>query len=330
MLFTQLNFAQKTDIVFLQNGDRLTGEIKQLEFGKLSLSTDDAGTIYIQWDKIKSLITDKIFEVELTDGRLYYGSIDSTDNEEQLLIKGVRENIKLFKRFIVSLTHIRQTFWQILKGDVNFGISFTKASGVGQLVIGTRANYTTRRFLTELDLNSVITTTENKPVSRKQDISITQKGFMKYRWFWLARLGAEENTQLGLQLRTSLGGGFGNNLIQSNQDLLYAIGGVLVNREWFVDSTAAKDNLEAIVGGSYLKFLYDHPKINLETKLNIWPSLSNLGRVRMQFNTDLNWEIIIDLYWVLSFYFNFDNKPQSTSASQSDYRIDTSFKYEFN
>ncbi len=326
--FVQFAFAQKTDIVFMPNGDKITGEIKRLDLGVLVLSTDDAGTINIKWDKIKFITTDKIFEVELQDGRIYYGSIGAADSNEQLIIKGITLEHKLFKRYIVKLTRIKKTFWEILDGYMKLGISFTKASEVGEFIFGANGKYRTKNYNTELNLNSVITTTTDRPASRKQDVSLTLQGLMEHRWFWAAIMSAEENTELGIQLRTSIGAGVGNYLIQSNRSLLYALGGVLVNREWFVDSTAAKFNLEALFSTSYQVFIYDHPKLNLETSLNILPSIINLGRVRMDFNAELNWEILIDFYWVLSFYINFDNKPQSKSASQTDYRIDTSFKYE--
>jgi hypothetical protein len=38
----------KSDTVWLTNGDRVTGEIRQLEHGKLRMSTDSMGTISIE------------------------------------------------------------------------------------------------------------------------------------------------------------------------------------------------------------------------------------------------------------------------------------------
>ena len=66
-------FAQKTDVVILRNGDRLTGEIKKLERGKLKYKTDDMSDVYIEWDKVKSLTTNNTLEVELRTGEKYYG-----------------------------------------------------------------------------------------------------------------------------------------------------------------------------------------------------------------------------------------------------------------
>ena len=52
LFFFEAAWAQKTDIIALKNGDRITGEVKELKFGKLEYSTDDVETIFIEWDKV--------------------------------------------------------------------------------------------------------------------------------------------------------------------------------------------------------------------------------------------------------------------------------------
>jgi hypothetical protein len=323
----QYSYAQREDIVILKNGDHITGEIKRLELGILVFKTDDIETINIKWDKIKSVQTKNIYEIELQDGRVYYGSIWPGATEDALIIKGVTAENRLFMPFIVKITRIKESFWEILDGYVKLGVSFTKANQIGQLSFGFSGNYRTKKSLTELTANSVITTTEDQPTSRKQDISLTYRRFLEKKWFWAGLIGAEENTELGIQLRTTIGGGVGNIFVQTNLNWLYGLAALTVNREWFIDSTAAVNNIEGLLNGQYQLFIYDHPQVSLATTLSIFPSITNLGRVRSDFNVDLDWEIIIDFYWVLSFYFNYDSKPTST-ASKTDYRIETSFKYE--
>jgi len=182
------------------------------------------------------------------------------------LIKGVTLEYKLFKRYIAALTGIKQTFWEILEGSVKLGFSFTKAGGIGEFIFGTTGKYRTKEYFTRLNLNSVITTTTDKHTSRKQDATLSLQGFMQHKWFWAAIMSAEENTQLGIQLRNSICGGFGNYLIQSNRNLLFSQGGILVNREWFVDSTKAQFNLEALFGTNYMIFILNRPQLKLEKK----------------------------------------------------------------
>jgi hypothetical protein len=79
--------APKTDVIVLVNGDRLTGEVKGLERGKLSFKTDATGTIQVEWDKVASLQSGQYLQVELTSGLRYAGRAPQHDREGQLLIR---------------------------------------------------------------------------------------------------------------------------------------------------------------------------------------------------------------------------------------------------
>ncbi|NNJ53753.1 MAG: DUF481 domain-containing protein, partial [Ignavibacteriaceae bacterium] len=258
-------YAQREDIVIMQNGDNITGEIKRLELGILILKTDDMETISIKWDKVRSVQTKNIYAIELQDGRVYYGSIWPGDIEGSLIIKGVTAENRLFMEFIVKITRIKESFWDILDGYIRLGASFTKASSVGQFSAGFSGNYRTKIFLAELTANSVITTTGDKPTSRKQDITFSYRRFLEKKWFWGALLSAEENTQLGIQLRTTLGGGIGKYFLQTNTNWFNGLAGLTLNREWFVDSTKAVNNIEGLINGEYKLFIYDHPKVSINT-----------------------------------------------------------------
>ena len=65
--------ADKTDIVVLINGDRITGEIKEMTYGQLKVKTEDIGTLYIEWEKIASITTNQELQVEMADGRRFFG-----------------------------------------------------------------------------------------------------------------------------------------------------------------------------------------------------------------------------------------------------------------
>ena len=53
----------RTDVVSLANGDRLTGEVVALDRGRLEFKTDDAGTLYLEWDKLVSVVSNRVVEV---------------------------------------------------------------------------------------------------------------------------------------------------------------------------------------------------------------------------------------------------------------------------
>src|SRR6185369_11712926 len=70
------------DVVVLKNGDHFTGEVKQLSRGQLKLTTDDAGTLYIEWDKIAAVSTALQYEVVTTNGTRYVGVLAPASNTE--------------------------------------------------------------------------------------------------------------------------------------------------------------------------------------------------------------------------------------------------------
>ena len=322
-------FSQKTDVVILNNGDRLTGEVKYLRVGILTYKTDNMETVEIQWNKIKSIETKNFFEVEVSDGRVFYGSISPSHDEGMMTVNGVTIDHELFMKYVVRINRIKESFWDILDGSVKLGFSFTKASNIGQLSLGGNAKYRTKINVSELSLNSVITTTEKEPTSSKNDLSFSYQHNLQYQWFATGIASLQENSELGIKLRASLGGGVGNNFIQTQNQWLYTFAGLSVNREAKIDQTESINNIEGLISAQYQFFKYDHPKATFLTYIFVFPSLSNLGRFRFNYNIEMSWEMVLDFYWDLTFYFEYDNQPQSENASQSDYNIQTSLKYIF-
>jgi hypothetical protein len=68
--------APDTDMVALKNGDRLHGEIKALQFGRLEFKTTTMSTVYVEWEKVVELVPPDFDEVELTNGVRYQGSLE--------------------------------------------------------------------------------------------------------------------------------------------------------------------------------------------------------------------------------------------------------------
>ena len=51
----QAALAVRTDVIVLRNGDHITGEVRELQSGRLRYKTDDMGTLYIEWLKVDEL-----------------------------------------------------------------------------------------------------------------------------------------------------------------------------------------------------------------------------------------------------------------------------------
>src|SRR5580692_9941050 len=54
----------KTDIITLQNGDRITGRILYAEYGILQVNSGQAGGLSIEWPNVRSIQSNYAFRVE--------------------------------------------------------------------------------------------------------------------------------------------------------------------------------------------------------------------------------------------------------------------------
>jgi hypothetical protein len=75
--------TRKTDIVYLKNGDKITGEFKELVQGELKLSTAEMGSVYIKWNGIARIESDKYIEMELLDGTRVFGQLPPEMNDSE-------------------------------------------------------------------------------------------------------------------------------------------------------------------------------------------------------------------------------------------------------
>ncbi len=69
LLLGGFSFAQKTDTLVMLNGNVITGEIKELDYGLLIYKTSGMGTLKVKRENINSLKSKKRFEVLMTTAK---------------------------------------------------------------------------------------------------------------------------------------------------------------------------------------------------------------------------------------------------------------------
>ena len=329
LITISLVFAAETDIVVLKNGDYITGEVKGMEFARLSFKTDAMQTVSIEWDEIKYIKAKETFRIEMEDVNDFSGSLDSDSLNQTLIInfKNYSYRIKFSK--VVKITPIKDTFEGRVNFSIDLGFSYTKASEVAQLTSNANGSYRSWEFYHQLDFNSIVTSTSDTNTTENIDLRWNTARFFLYKWFIDAFVGAQRNTELGLNLRLLIGGGGGKDIFRTNTNLLSGAGGLQVTQEWNQDTAGSSTSLEGIINVRHKKFQYDDPEIDWSTTLRVYPSFTAWGRFRVNFNTNLKWEIYKDLFWRLTFYDNYDSQPPSEDASTNDYGITLSFGWKY-
>ena len=320
--------AQKTDIVTLGNGDRITGEVSSLNRGQLQYKTDDQGTIYIEWDKVATVTSTAQFEVGTSDGQRFVGSLGSEPGRV-LLVVATTGTERLLMTDVTIITKIGRSFWAKLDGSIDVGFSYTKSSDIAQLNVNTGTLYRSPSF--EARLTASATATQTSDEEGRDDRGTVQASYLRYRgkrWFVGGGAGVETNESLGIKLRSQLSGAVGQRLVNTNRAQLAIGGGLSVNDEHGVD-TEPTQNIEAIMTFRTSYYAYDFPKTNIDVSFQYFPSLSDFGRQRIQFDSSFRRELWKDVFLAVNVFDTFDSQPPSADADKNDVGVVLSFGWSY-
>jgi len=318
---------KKTDIVVLKNGDHLTGEIKQLDRGILKLSTDDIGTINIEWVKVDSLNSVYQFRVETRLAEKYFGSIFLGRSGDLEVIREGRV-ATVGHTDVVAITPLEAGFWQRLDGSFSVGFSYTKSNKLAQLSSDVNIRYRTPLRQVILDASTISTSQTDKETTRRADVSLTYNRLFHNRWFVTTSASGQSNDELGLDLRLNFAPGVGVDMIQSNHNSFTSTLGLNVNREWS-SNNQGDYNLEGFFGLEFATFRSDSPKTNITLTGIVYPGLTTWGRIRSEVDVNASRELISDLTFVLTFYHSSDSDPVDPNAAHTDYGLVSSLAYTF-
>ncbi len=307
----------RTDVVTLANGDRITGEVVRLERGRLEFKTDDAGTLYLEWDKLVSVVAARLVEVLTTDGSRFLGTLERAADREIAVATSLGPRT-LPMSDVTLITPIGGGFWSKLDGSIDAGFNYTQSSGVAQLNVNSSTVY--RKPASSTRLTASLTLTQTDDEEGRDDRGSVEASYLRYpwqRWFITAGARFETNESLGLELRSQVAAAAGPRLVNSNRAQMTLGAGLAFNDERGVDVEATQ-NIEALFVFRWSFYTYDRPKTNLDVSTQYFPSLSNFGRQRIQLDAAVKREIWKDLFLSLNGYNTFDSRPPNPEANTND------------
>ena len=141
--------------------------------------------------------------------------------------------------------------------------------------------------------------------------------------------GLDKNEELGIDLRTTAGGGVGRFLKKTN-DLQFSLtGGVVATAENTIEGADNDTNLDGLFSADLAFYRFTTPKTNFRTSLRIWPSITDSGRVRANWDATIGQEVFTsDFSLDLTLYVTYDSSPPVGAAGE-DYGIVTSLNYTY-
>ncbi len=327
--------AQKTDVVVLRNGDRITGEIKGLSRGKLDYSTDDAGRLSIKWEKIARVTSQFFFEVELSSGRKFFGRLAEPAEDGRVVVQLTRpDTIPLHE--VVSLVRIDARFVTRLKAYLDVGFTLAKANLATTFTTSGEVAYRGQRIGGKVAFNSYAQGQRDVPTTTRNSFNLSAQRYLPRRWAAGGVLGLEQNDELSLDLRVTIGAAAGRTQVQTNSAELSFLGGAVLVQESFSHRDSAggpadtvKTSVEGLIGANWSAFRLDSPKLDFSTELRIYPGITTLGRVRGDLDVRVRYELLKDFFVGLNLSDQFDSRPPGGSGARNDFITSVSIGWSY-
>jgi hypothetical protein len=337
LLFCSPLFAHdNTDVIVMKNGDRMTCEIKGLSAGVLSVKLSYAqGTIGLQWSAVAHLESNQLFLVQTEDGTVYTGklSTSATSGERPLSIQIAsvpEKEVEVLQSQIIKLNETDEGFWRRFDGAINTGLQYSKGNESTQYNIGSETEYRRERWSSQASFNSSFASSSGASIATRNQIDVSSMRLLPWNnWFYSGTGDFLQSSVQGIDLQTTLGGGIGRYLRNSNHASLYVIGGLAWQNARYKSYTGRQgaQNAAAALVAAELK-IFRFKKTDLDISALVLPGISEAGRVRMNTNASYYIKVFGDLSWNFSFYGNWDNRPPPT-LSGDDYGTSSGLSWTF-
>lgn len=323
----QFGGPQETDVLLLRNGDKLTGELKGLQRGQVTYKTDAMSTIYVKWPRVVTVTTDKQFEINLEDGRRYFGSLKSSDTPHRVIIRGSRDTLEVPTQSIVELTRLGNEFWRRLSGSLSLGFDFTQQNSKVDLTADATIAYVRELHRVELTLDASFSSQDSVSDISRASLGLWWSKEFRNVWFWSVAAGTQQNSQLSLDLAVSIGTGPGRIFISSNKVLLTSwIGPVFRKEKYTGEDSRLAIPLSLVTDFEW--FTWAGLSTDLSSRLTIAPVLNDAGRWQINFTANLKRELFNDLYLTIGVTESFDSSPP-VDANKNDFSLNTSLGWTF-
>jgi len=282
------------DQVLLANGDRLTGTIIKSDDKELTLKTDYAGEVKIQWSAVSGLTSPEALHVRTKAGQTLVGPVTSSDGRIEIAtanagrVSETPQDIVAIRSPAEEAAYEKSLHPNLLQGwtgGTNIGFALTRGnSQTKNLALAFTATRATLHDKLGLYTNSVYATNDAPGAVPNTTANAIQSG-IRYdrdfapRVFGFVTADFQTDALQGLNLRSVPGAGLGWHAIKNESTTLDFLGGVNYTRENY---TAFTRNFAS--GSAGEEFMHKvHTNTVITEKLDFYPSFQSLGDYRGNF-----------------------------------------------
>lgn len=297
-------------MLWLKNGDRLSGEILSKTGEKLLFRSPYAGKIEIQWQEVERFSTEKPLTFVLRDENRLVGKAVAVEGGGVSIVAGAVLHTAPLSPADIAAIHPRDYKEKQTKVNGRMNVGFAGNSGNtetsslhadGEMVARTEVNRYTlgAAFNWAKDANSE--TESNINVYSKYD------HFLSKRWYLSTKAAFLKDRFKDLRLRSRFGAGVGYQIWESEKRNLSLEGGMsYVNEDYF--SAPDEDYPGARWALHFDHFLFDSlTQFFHRHELNV--GLKNIKDLLFVLETGLRFPLKNNLNATMQFNYEYDNTP---------------------
>jgi uncharacterized protein DUF481 len=336
LLAAPLLARESTDVIVMKNGDRFTCQVKGLGSGVLYVSLPYViQTLSVDWSKVERLESKQLFLVKMEDGSVYAGTLKTAETPADLPMKiqvaeSPDKRVVLDSSRIIEVAETSPKFLQRFTGGLNFGVTYSKGNQSTQYNLSSLVAYPRERWAAQLALSSNLSSSSGAPASTRNQVSLTAFHLLPWNDYFYGGLGGFlQSAEQGINRQTTLGGGMGRYLKNTNHTTIAVLGGFAWQNTSYNQSTVAIGTQQVAAGliAADVK-LFRFNKTNLNLTATLLPALSEPGRVFFNTNASYYIKIIGNLSWNISVYGSWDNHPPANLPG-SDYGSSSGISWTF-
>lgn len=325
--------AKRKDVVVMNNGDHFTGEVKRLQNGLLFIETEYVSdNIGLDWNQVQSVQSTATYRIVLNNGQRLDGTIEkdssSKEKTDDFVIREATEEVQVPSATIARIDTKKPTFWRQLQGSIDFGYSFASGNGQSTLNTDTSAAYATPAWEIATAFDATFSGQLDASKTNREDLQATFSKFLNRNSFFAGLSDFLHSSQQDLNLRTTLGGGYGRFLKRTTNSNFAWLSGIVYVHEAF-DTTAGHptdQSTEAVVGLQYnlVRFKFGE----FDSQVRVFPGLSDPGRIRLTTNNTAKIKLVNNFHLEFTFWDNFDSRPP-VSARKNELGVSSGIGWSF-
>jgi len=317
-------YAQN-DSIKLRNNDVLVGEIKTLNKSILTFKTSYSDKDFkIDFDDVVSINTNELFVIHLVDRDQITGNMKPISKDSVRIIDKNGASYTMAMRKIIQLEGVDEKFWSRFSGALDIGLNLAKTNNNRQLTIAGYLNYASDTWNTKFDYNTLYSKQDNTERIERKTMSLVVQRYIK-QWYVSGSVSYLQSSEQGIRNRITPALGTGAYVIVTPKLWWIAGIGITYNIEDFIDQQLNKQSTELQLLTQFEMFNFDD--LSFATKVVAYPSLSEKGRFRTDYNFVLKYDLPLDFYIKAEFTLNYDNQP-AIEGNFTDYVFSSGFGWE--